>query len=114
MIQATLRMDFAPQKIDEALQILCSLIERTRAEAGCIDCSVYKGTERDSMVIFEEKWVSDEVLRRHLRSEDFQKVLLVVEMAVAPPEIRFDTITGSRGRETIEEARGSAMGVGKR
>jgi hypothetical protein len=57
--------------------------------------------------------VGDETLQRHLRSDDFQKVLLVVEMAVAPPEIRFDTITDSRGGEIIEEARSSTNGAKK-
>jgi len=36
MIQATLRMDFAPQKMDEALKILRSIIERIRAETAGI------------------------------------------------------------------------------
>lgn len=41
MIQATLKMDFDPRKLDETLRILHSIVERTRAEAGCISCSVY-------------------------------------------------------------------------
>ena len=105
MIQATLKMDFTPQAIDEALQILRSIIERIRAEAGCISCSVYQDTENEHQVVFEEKWRSDENLQRHLRSEGYQKVLLVMEMAGRPPDIRFDTITDSSGVEIIEEAR---------
>jgi hypothetical protein len=35
-------------------------------------------------------------------------VLLVVEMAVEPPEIRFDAISNSTGLETIEKARSQA------
>ncbi len=70
MIQAMLKMDIAPQKIDEALQILRSIVERTRAEAGCISCSVYQDTEIEQIIVLEEKWRSDEDLQRHLRSED--------------------------------------------
>ena len=55
--------------------------------------------------MFEEKWRSDEDLQRHIRSECYQKVLLVMEMAVRPPEIRFDTITDTSGVEIIEKAR---------
>ena len=105
MIQATLKMDFTPQAIDEALQILRSIIERIRAEAGCISCSVYQDTENEHQVVFEEKWRSDENLQRHLRSEGYHRVLLVMEMAITPPEIRFDNITESSGVEIIEEAR---------
>lgn len=105
MIQATHRMDFAPPKLDEALQILHSIVERTRAEQGCLGCAVYQDTENVCLLVFEEKWRSDEDLQRHLRSEVYQRVLLVMEMALIPPEIRFDTITDSGGVEVIEGAR---------
>jgi quinol monooxygenase YgiN len=105
MIQATVRMDFAPSKIDEATQILGSIVERTRVNPGCFSCSVFRDVDNKHMIVFEEKWKSDEDLQRHLRSEDYQKVLLVMEMAIIPPEIRFDIITSSSGVETIEEAR---------
>ena len=53
----------------------------------------------------EELWMSDEEVKRHLRSDKYRKVLLVIEMAAEPPEIRFDTIIHSSGVETIEQAR---------
>jgi hypothetical protein len=59
------------------------------------------------MVMFEEKWMSDEDMQRHLRSESYHLVLLVMEMASRSPEIRFDIITDSGGVEIIEEARKS-------
>jgi quinol monooxygenase YgiN len=105
MIQARLKMNFSSEKIDETLQILRSVVERTRVERGCVSCSVFLDTENEHVVVFEEKWMSDEDLQRHLRSEDYQKVLLVMEMAITQPEIRFETITDSSGVETIEEAR---------
>jgi quinol monooxygenase YgiN len=105
MILATLKMDFAPQKFDEAMQILCSIIDRTKAEPGCISCSVYQDMGNEHLVVFEEKWRCDADLKCHLSSDDYQKVLLVMEMAITSPEIRFDTITDSGGVEIIEEAR---------
>jgi hypothetical protein len=45
-------------------------------------------------------------LRRHLRSETFRNVLLVVEMASEAPEIRFDRVSHSTGIGTIAQARG--------
>jgi quinol monooxygenase YgiN len=100
-------MDFSVRKIDEALQILHSIIERTASEAGCISCSVYRDIGNENVIVFEEKWKSDEYLQRHLRSDEYKKVLLVMEMAITPPEIRFDTITDSSGVEIIEAARTS-------
>jgi len=105
MIHASLRMDFAPDKVDEALHILRSIVEPTRAEAGCLSCSVYQDMEMENQIVFAEKWRSEEDLQRHLRSEEYQKVLLVMEMALTRPEIIFDTITSTSGVETIEKAR---------
>jgi quinol monooxygenase YgiN len=104
MIQATLKMEFAPQAIDEAVNILRSIIERIRAETGCMSCSVFQDTDNKHLVVFEEKWRSDEDLQRHLRSEYYKNVLIVMEMAIGPPEIRFDTITETSGVEIIEKA----------
>ena len=105
MIQATLRMNFAPQKFDEAIQILHSIIERTKAEIGCISCSVFHDRGSEGLIIYEEKWRNSDDLQRHLRSDEYKNVLLVMEMATTKPEIRFDTITDSSGVETIEKAR---------
>jgi len=47
-------------------------------------------------------------LERHLHSDKYHKVLLVLEMALKQPEIRFDIISSSTGIETIEKARSHA------
>jgi quinol monooxygenase YgiN len=109
MIQAILKMNFAPKKIAEALLILHSIVERIRTEAGCLSCRVYQDTENKHLVVFEEKWKDEENLQRHLRSDEYQKVLLVMEMALDPPEIHFDTIMASSSLELIEVARSKKM-----
>ncbi len=105
MIHAIVKMDMATDKLDEALQILHSIVEHTRAEAGCVSCSVYQDTEMENQLVFKQEWRSEEDLQRHLRSEEYQRVLLVMEMASMPPEIRFDTINKTFGIEYIEKAR---------
>lgn len=109
MIQSKLIMIFSPEKIDETLNILRSIVERTRAEAGCISCSVYLDTENENVIVSEEKWRSNEDLQRHLRSESYQRVLLVMEMATTPPDVRFETIIDSSGVEIIKEARNKKL-----
>jgi quinol monooxygenase YgiN len=105
MIQATLRMNFAPQKFEEAIQILQAIIERTKAEVGCMSCSVFQDRGNEGLIIYEEKWRNYDDLQRHLRSDEYQNILLVMEMATKKPEIRFDTIIDSSGVEIIEKAR---------
>lgn len=105
MVRSSIRMVIPLEKRNEALDILVSITEQTQFESGCISCRVYRGVEDVRAIMLEELWMSDEDLQRHLRSEKYRKVLLVVEMASEPPEIRFDAIARSTGVETIEEAR---------
>ena len=105
MVKSTIRMLIPLQKQSEALEILGSTIEQTQFEPGCISCRLYRGVEDVRAVMLEELWASDEDVQRHLRSEKYRKILLVVEMAEESPEIRFDTIVQSSGVETIEQAR---------
>ena len=60
----------------------------------------------ENQIIFSQVWRSENDLQRHLRSDEYKKVLLVMEMACARPEIRFDNIISTSGVETIEKARG--------
>ncbi len=105
MVRTTIRMLIPLEKQSEALEILGSIIEQTQFEPGCISCRVYRGVEDARAIMLEELWASDEDVQHHLRSDKYRKILLVVEMAAEPPEIRFDSIAQSSGVETIEQAR---------
>jgi quinol monooxygenase YgiN len=60
----------------------------------------------EGALLLEESWGDEEALHRHLRSESFRHILLVVEMAAETPEIRFDWVDRSAGIEFVETARG--------
>jgi hypothetical protein len=57
--------------------------------------------------MFEELWRNEEELEQHLRSEEYRKVLLLMEMALQPPEVRFNRVSSWSGIEIIEKARTS-------
>lgn len=105
MIRSTIRILISPQKQKEVLEILGSMTEQIQFEPGCISCRLYRSVEDRPAILLEEVWTSDENMQRHLRSDIYHRILLVVEMAAEPPEIRFDTIAHSSGVETIEKAR---------
>jgi quinol monooxygenase YgiN len=105
MIHSTVRIMTDPAKWEEAFAILRSMAERTRVESGCISCRVYRDAQEERSLMIEEIWKNEEDLNRHIRSDDYRNVLLVVEMAVETPEIRFETVSGVTGMETIEKAR---------
>jgi len=108
MVLVTIRMLVLPKKHDEALRILRSTAEWSRVKQGCLSSRIYEDVQEDNVLMFEEIWRSEEDLEYHLRSDAYQNVLLVLEMARKQPEIRFDTISSSTGIERIEKARGHA------
>jgi quinol monooxygenase YgiN len=105
MLRATVRLMIPPRKREEALKILKSAAALCGLMPNCLGCHIYADIQEDKVLIFEQSWRSQEDLERHLRSDEYYKVLLVIEMAVEQPDIRFDTISGSTGFETVEKAR---------
>jgi len=107
MVLATLRMTFSAKKVGEALTILRSMAEQSRVQPGCLSSRVYRNGQKDNVLMFEQQWSNEADLECYLRSDDYRQVLMVLEMAIKQPEIRFDKILSSTGIETIEKARSS-------
>lgn len=106
MMRSTTRMSLPQQKYKEALEILRSIAEQSLVQPGCLSSHLYTDLEEKNTLLMENLWLNWESLERHLRSEEYRNLLLVVEMAIECPEIRFDTIADSAGIETVEKARG--------
>jgi quinol monooxygenase YgiN len=80
------------------------MIERIKLEEGCLSCRLYKDVLDEETVMFEEVWTDEKNLIKHLRSEEYRNILLVVEMAGEPPTFQFHQIARSMGIQTIEDA----------
>jgi quinol monooxygenase YgiN len=106
MVHATVRMAIPPDKHLEAMKILNLVAERTKSNRGCLTCRIYHDEQEEAFLMIEEVWETQENLNQHLRSNDYRNMLLVTEMAIEPPEIKFQTISHSAGVEIIEKARG--------
>lgn len=113
MVRSTIRLLIPLEKQKEALEILSSISEQIQFEQGCISSRIYQDIRENLAIMFEEIWTNEYDLNRHLQSDKYRKVLLVVEMATESPEIRFDTIAESSGVETIEKARAQTEPVSR-
>ena len=109
MILATIKMTIPPKKRDQALKILRPVGDRCKDHSGCLGYYIYEDIQEDNVLVLEEMWRSEEDLERHLCSEEYLNVLIVMEMALKHPEIRFNTVSTSTGIETIEKARSSTL-----
>jgi quinol monooxygenase YgiN len=106
MIHSMVRMVLPSDRLSEAMEVLGPIAERTRTERGCLGCHLHQDVLEDNVLIFEESWASEADLERHLCSQDYRQLLLIMELAKVPPEVRFDTVSNSTGFETIQKARG--------
>ena len=107
MIRSAVKMALPADRMEEAMAIIGPMVERTRVERGCSGCELHRDALDGDVLVLEEWWEAEEDLERHLRSEEYRNVLLVMEMALDPPEIKFETVSCSTGVETIEKARGT-------
>ena len=105
-VHSNIRMLIPLDKQIEALEILGPVYAQIQFEPSCISAHLYRGVDDVRAIMVEERWDSDEHMRKHLQSDAYRRILLVIEMAEEPPEIRFDKIMHSGGVETIEKARG--------
>lgn len=104
-IRSTIRMLIPLNKQSEALEILGMVCAQVQYEPSCISSRLYRGVDDVRAVMIEEFWESDQDILYHLQSDAYRRVLMVIEMAEEPPDIRFDTIAHSNGVEFIENVR---------
>jgi quinol monooxygenase YgiN len=107
MIRATVRMRIPAQKRGEALKILKSVAGKCKLRSGFLDYHIYEDILKGNALVYEEMWSSEKDMEHHLSSREYQHLLLVMEMALQPPEVRFETVSAPTGFEIIEKARSS-------
>jgi quinol monooxygenase YgiN len=108
MIFTTIRMTISPQKRGEALKILRSMNEQSQENPGCLSSHLYGDLLEEGVIMIEELWRTERDLNKQMRSDEYRNLLLVIEMAVKQPEIRFNNVSSWTGIETIEKARSPA------
>lgn len=104
-VRSSIRMLIPLGKQSAAIDILGSVSAQVQFDPSCISSRIYRGVDDVRAIMVEELWSNDEDIMHHLNSDVYRRVLLVIEMAEEPPEIRFDIIAGTSGVETIEMAR---------
>jgi quinol monooxygenase YgiN len=105
LIRSSIRIRIPLNKQSEVLEILKSVCEEIQFESNCVYARLYRGANEVEIIMLEELWTGDQELNRHLQSDAYRRILLAIEMADTPPEIRFDRIIESSGFETIKTAR---------
>lgn len=103
MIIITLHLKVAPEKRWEMLKTIHPLIGPTSVQTGCLHCALYSSTQNDDELVLLEKWETNKNLERHIRSDEFRKVIAAMEVVSSPPEINFYETDSIKGMELLEE-----------
>ena len=105
---AILRMVAPRGRRDEILHALRWLVAPIRSRAGCAGCRILQDLDDENALVLVEEWSSRRDFVRHLRSDDYRRLLAVAEAAAEPPEIRFDHVVEQRGLDLVTEVRDGA------
>lgn len=108
LVRSSIRLRISLKKQSEVFDLLESVREQIQFEPHCLYARLYREANEAESVMFEELWETVEDMLRHLQSDAYRRILLAIEMADVPPDIRFDKIIQSSGFETIVKARGGA------
>ncbi len=86
---------------------LHSVAAETRGSRGCVSCSVETDIGNRGTVRYCESWLTEEDLRRRVRSDTFDHLVALMEDASDPPRIQFTLGDHTRGLDFVDEARTS-------
>jgi quinol monooxygenase YgiN len=88
-LRVVARIKARSETVSEVRELLCSLVEPTRKESGCITYELLQNTEDPTDFTFVEEWESDAALASHAASDHLKAIGPKLRPVVAePPDIR--------------------------
>ncbi len=85
-------------------EFLTGRLEPTRVQRGCLSCTLATESHPDAL-LYMENWETMEDLLRHLRSDDYAKVLAMMELSTSKPDVSVYDVANEQGLELIEKVR---------
>ncbi len=105
VIQMLLRITATTERAATTLQALHHLVHGIRRGDQFAQVRVALDAEEDGVIWVSEDWPTVEQFERHLQSEQFTRLLALVETSAAPPLFECRSVSESRGLEYIAALR---------
>lgn len=105
MIVAILKIIPLHEKRKELLDIFVSIKGPVLSEPGCMACCIYNEFEEEQNLLYVEQWQSMPDFERHVRGDNYNKILEAMELSSQSPEVFFYETGNIWGLELIEEIR---------
>lgn len=88
-LRVVARVKARPNKVNELLSVLSSLVEPTRKEPGCLSYELMQNNEDPTDFTLIEEWQSNTALESHFATKHFKDALVKFPTLVATePDIR--------------------------
>jgi len=101
----TVDMRFPAEEVDRAVRLLLSVKGELLTKRGCRACDVSTEAADPVVVHYREEWESEEDFREHVRSEEFRRVLIAMDMSCEEPRIIVGSLSGHSGMAYLRELR---------
>jgi len=89
ILRVVARVKARPNKVNELLSVLSSLVEPTRKEPGCLSYELMQNNEDPTDFTLIEEWQSNTALESHFATKHFKDALVKLPNLVASePDIR--------------------------
>ena len=107
MIILVLSLKVSPTDRKNAVNIFDTVAGSISVKTGCKRVRLYSDVNNDDDLILIEEWNSESEVERHIGSDEFRKIMAIMDMAIEPPEISFHTVSSTMGFELVEKIRES-------
>lgn len=72
---------------------------------GLEEADLYRTLDQEGKVVLMQRWRTREALVGYLCSEEFVRLLEVMDLSEKPPELRFETVSKREGLELVRALR---------
>ena len=101
MIIVTLRMTVRPGRRHDFAESIRGMLEPTRVERGCISYCFYEDIENKNTFALVEEWKTRDDLERHVRTDNYRRLLALMDLLSEPPQLQFNTVSQTTGMELL-------------
>ena len=105
MIILSLNFNVSPLMKRDVINIFDSLAGSILAKAGCNKLNLYSDINNDDDFLLIEEWDSRKKMEKHIKSEEFRKIMALMDLSNEAPIIRFNTVSSTMGFELVEKIR---------
>ena len=105
MIILTLSLRVSPTDRKNAVSIFETIAGSTSVRPSCKRVMLCSDVNNDDDLILIEEWDSMKEAEQHIRSNEFRKIMAIMDMAVETPNISFHTVSSTMGFELVEKIR---------